>query len=113
MTSNPKRPPLRSLEHRRFVRSFPCTIFGRSGRHGLHRCSGPIQAAHIRIGTGGGTGFKPGDNFTIPLCVDAHIEQHRGERSFEREYSFNGLKIAADLWARSPARIKMERGNEH
>ena len=115
-----KPPQLRSLQHLRFVRSHECAIFGKYGnifRPGstlavLHGCSGPIQSAHLRMGTDGGIGVKPSDNFAIPLCVEAHAEQHSiGEDAFEKRYGIDTHKIAADLWKKSPARIKMEREN--
>ena len=109
-----QRPQLRSLPHLRFVRSHECAIRAHWGANGRqHICNGPIQAAHIRMGTDGGGDVKPSDNFTIPLCVEAHVEQGQiGEGAFEKRYGIDTHKIAADLWWRSPARIRMERENE-
>ena len=114
-----QRPQLRSLQHLRFVRSHECAIRGmcRLGKNIIsaedHVCHGPIQAAHIRMGTDGGMGVKPSDNFTIPLCVEAHVEQGQiGEGAFEKRYGIDTHKIAADLWKRSPARVRMERGGK-
>ena len=99
MTKNPKHKQLRSLEHLRFVRSQPCAIRGY-----YHICSGPMQSAHLRVGTDGGTGKKPSDNFTIPLCAKAHALQHSiGEKSFEKRFGIDGLMIAGKLWIKSPA----------
>ena len=108
-----KPPQLRSLQHLRFVRGRVCAVINYWGSLGIqHRCSGPIQAAHIRSNTDGGMGVKPSDKFTIPLCAAAHAEQHSiGEDAFEKRYGINSHKIAAELWNRSPARIKMERRN--
>lgn len=111
---------LRSLEHLRFVRSHECAVRGRYNTTFVrslgpeqHECSGPIQAAHIRMGTDGGAGIKPSDNFTIPLCVEAHVEQGQiGEGAFEKRYGIDTHKIASELWRRSAARMKMERNNE-
>ena len=98
-----KHKQLRSLEHLRFVRSHPCSIRGMIGDSRIHVCSGPIQAAHIRMGTDGGTGKKPSDNFTIPLCADAHAEQGQiGEQAFEKRYLLNTKKMAECLWLDSP-----------
>lgn len=101
------RPPsqIRSLDHLRFVRKQGCV-----GSRSLHVCNGPVQACHVRRGTDGGAGLKPGDNFTIPLCVYLHLYQHEvGEKRFEKEYGINMRKIADALWTRSPARAKIER----
>ena len=58
-----------------------------------HRCAGCsrhpdeyIQAAHVRIGNGGGVGLKPSDYRAVPLCHWCHERQHRiGERTFWEE----------------------------
>ena len=98
-----KHKQLRSLEHLRFVRSKQCAIQGMKGDSRIHVCSGPIQAAHIRMGTDGGTGKKPSDNFTVPLCAKAHVEQGQiGEGAFEKRYLLNTKKMAEWLWLDSP-----------
>ena len=98
-----KHKQLRSLEHLRFVRSKQCAIQGMIGDSRIHVCSGPIQAAHIRMGTDGGTGKKPSDNFTIPLCAKAHHEQGQiGEGAFEKRYLLNTKNVAECLWLDSP-----------
>ena len=96
---------IRSLEHLRFVRSQPCSVWIGDGL-----CWGPIQACHVRKNTDGGAGIKPSDSHTIPLCAGHHDEQgNTGERTFERRYGIDMKKIAAELWQKSPARIKHER----
>lgn len=35
----------------------------------------PSQAAHIRTGNEGGTGLKPDDWLTVPLCHSCHADQ--------------------------------------
>lgn len=68
-----KSPKTRSPKHLRFIASLPCAICGAED----------VQAAHIRSGNGGGMGYKPGDKFTVPLCVKHHSKQHCvGEKSF-------------------------------
>ncbi len=63
---------MRSPKHLNFIRSLPCTL-----------CGAKAEAAHIRMGTKGGTGFKPSDCHTVPLCHEHHAEQHRiGETRF-------------------------------
>lgn len=103
---------IRCAPHLRFLRSLECAVKGRSvGLTGIeHLCGGRIEAAHVRIGTDGGTGMKPGDNWAIPLCADAHAQQHRiGELSFSAAYRIDMKATAAELWKRSPHRIAYER----
>ena len=35
----------------------------------------PCDPAHIRAGLEGGTGLKPGDDLTLPLCHTCHMDQ--------------------------------------
>lgn len=96
---------VRSPRHLRFVRLHECA----AGRQCGLGFAGPIEAAHVRLGTDGGTGIKPGDNWAIPLCPYHHRQQHAmGENTFEREYKIDMKKTAADLWARSPHRLRYE-----
>ena len=114
-----ERPQIRSLRHLRFVRARNCAIMGKQGTwadaiygyHLIHICSGPIQAAHIRTRTDGGMKVKPSDCFTIPLCVNAHAEQHQiGEPAFEKRYGISMRKIADALWqADVQSRMEWER----
>lgn len=53
-------------------------------------CEGRVEAAHLRIGTDGGTSIKPSDCFVFPCCSGHHQEQHRiGERSFAAKYALD------------------------
>lgn len=71
-----KRKPIRDPKHLKFVASLPCL------KCGISEC----DAHHIRIGTDGGTGLKPSDSFTIPICRKHHTQLHsQGEKTF-----FNG-----------------------
>lgn len=65
----------------------------------------------MRSSKAGGTGLKPGDEWTIPLCsVDVprgieghHREQHRlGERAFGAKYGIDMVEICRVLWVQSP-----------
>lgn len=89
--------------HRAFVRSFVCVI------HDKHECEGIIEAAHVRIGTEGGTGLKPHDKWCIPACSKAHQEQHQiGERSFAAKYGIDLKAVAEKFSKASPHRSKWE-----
>ncbi len=92
---------IRCPAHLAHVRGFACAV---ANQKGAHECFGKIEAAHVRTGTDGGMGMKPSDCFVIPLCSDAHREQHRvGEAEFERIYGISMRKIADRLWKASPA----------
>lgn len=92
----PKSHPIRDTGHLDFIRSLPCA-----------RCAlEPSEAAHIRIGGGGGMGMKPGDDKAIPLCHPHHALQHvRGERTFYRDIEAaqklaHGLYLlSGDVWS--------------
>lgn len=93
--------PIRSKPHLAYVRSLSCAI--RHGHHLPHICEGVIEPAHTRIGTDGGMGMKPGDNWVIPLCSKAHREQHAiGELCFQERYCLDMKQMATDLWVNSP-----------
>lgn len=91
--------------HCQWVRGHGCCVPG---------CDGlPIEAAHVRVGTGGGMGFKPHDKWVISLCRDHHSEQHRiGEPEFERRHGINMKKLAEAFAARSPHRFKWLEAND-
>ena len=99
---------VRCPAHLQFVRGFRCSIEGKGG----HTCEGKIVAAHVRTGTNGSMGKKPGDEWTISLCWWAHLEQHRiGEAAFEREYEIDMKAIAEKLAARSKHLKRMASAN--
>ena len=98
-----KRTPilLRSATHLAFIRTLPCLACGRSP---------PSEAAHVRNGTDGGMGIKPGDRYCVPLCVVCHALQHRmGELSFWAAHRIDPLDAAAALWTNSGDTEKGER----
>lgn len=98
-------PQIRCQSHLKFVRGFECCIAGREG----HECGGKIEAAHVRNGTDGGMGVKPSDSYAVPLCNEHHRLQHVwGETTFWATYKIDPLKLAAELWAKSPHRHKVE-----
>lgn len=90
--------------HLQWIRGCVCVMFS-------SECSGPIEAAHIRNGTDGGTGLKPSDRYVVPLCRHHHAMQHAvGEKTFWAGH--DPLKIAARYWKESAARVKWERKKE-
>ena len=113
---------VRSAAHLQWVRGHECAIAGKSftgTMHGLagtsiefrshHACEGKIQAHHVRVTGDGTTGKKPGDDKTVPLCRTAHDTGHSiGWKSFEARYRVDLTALAAELWKRSPHRVKYE-----
>lgn len=49
--------------------------------NGIDLCGNPAIPAHIRTGEDAGTGRKPGDDMTVPLCSIHHEDQERYPRS--------------------------------
>ena len=89
-----KRPKadLRSrVAHLAFVRLLPCVACGKAA---------PSDAAHVRTGTDGGTGMKPGDRYAVPLCAACHARQHRvGELTFWSTLRIDPINVALRLWS--------------
>lgn len=80
----------RSQAHLAFIRSHQCSMEGCNGM--------PIEAAHVRIGSGAGMGQKPDDFRTVSLCKWHHAMQHeQGERTFWGEYTAAGHGDVEDL----------------
>jgi hypothetical protein len=64
------------------------------------RQSRAIGARHVRTGTDGGVGMKPGDRHAVPLCTACHAKQHRlGELTFWSALHIDPLNVALRLWA--------------
>src|SRR5262249_16915396 len=85
------RPNLRArVAHLAFVRQLSCVACGKAA---------PSDAAHVRTGTDGGMGSKPGDRFAVPLCTTCHAKQHRvGELTFWSTLRIDPLDVAFRLW---------------
>lgn len=77
-------------QHLAFVRQLSCVACGKGA---------PSEAAHVRTGTDGGTGMKPGDRYVVPLCPSCHAKQHRiGELIFWSALRIDPLSVALRLW---------------
>src|ERR1700758_35927 len=86
----PKPNLYRRLQHLAFVRQLPCVACGKAA---------PSEAAHVRTGTDGGVGVKPGDRHAVPLCTVCHAKQHRiGELTFWSALRIDPLNVALRLW---------------
>ena len=80
----------RRVHHLSFVRKLPCVACGKAP---------PSHAAHVRTGTDGGVGMKPGDRYAIPLCTACHAKQHRvGELTFWSPLRVDPVNVALRLW---------------
>lgn len=93
---------IRCPAHLKWVREHHCCVPG---------CNKlPVEAAHVRTGTGGGMGMKPDDCWVISLCQDHHAEQHSvGERPFEERHFIDMKALAEEFAAKSPHRAKLKR----
>src|SRR5689334_11787666 len=86
---------IRCPGHLAWVRKFACCVSGCN--------AGPIEAAHVRVGTDGGMGMKPSDSWVISLCHAHHLMQHvTGEIYFERAWNLDMKKLAQEFAAKSP-----------
>ena len=98
-----QRVPDRHCErHLQWIRGFECAAGD------PHACNGKIQAAHVRDGHDGGnagTGKKPHDRWTIPLCEFHHrMQGGMGERAFQKAYGIDMKKLATEFAMKSPHR---------
>ena len=91
LTPRKSKPDLRRrVHHLAFVRQLPCVACGKAA---------PSEAAHVRTGTDGGVGVKPGDRYTVPLCTVCHAKQHRiGELTFWSALHIDPVNAALRLW---------------
>ena len=99
------RPPaqLRSGKHLAWIRTQRCAVQSKD-------CNGPIQAAHVRVGTDAGLSAKPSDNWTVPLCHLHHVKQHAfGEQTFGELYRIDTKRLALNFAKRSPCPKVRER----
>ena len=88
--SKPKPNLRRGVQHLAFVRQLPCVTCGKAALS---------EASHVRTGTDGGVGRKPGDRYAVPLCTICHAKQHRvGELTFWSALRIDALNVALRLW---------------
>lgn len=89
--------------HRKWVRGFACSMCGHAGTE-----ANPIIAAHVRLGTGGGTSMRPSDRWIVSLCDKCHQTQHTiGEESFWAQKGINPKILAEEFARKSPHWIKL------
>lgn len=91
---------LRSTAHRDWVRGSYCCVPG---------CQlMPIEVAHINRASTRGISQKSSDAQTVALCREHHAESHRGERTFERKYGLDLMRLAEEFYRKSPHRAKLD-----
>jgi len=86
-------------KHQQYIRSKACVVPGCASRN--------IICAHVRSGLPkgeqAGTGQKPHDTFTVPLCRSHHDEQHSlGEITFQKQHKIDLLKLSLLYASGSP-----------
>lgn len=89
---------IRSLSHLQWTRGTPCVLAITGDCDESH-----YHAHHVRLGTDGGTGLKPGDNWVVCLCVYHHRMVHDGLITMPPEW---WRERAEDTWRSSPAGIR-------
>ena len=95
---------MRSRLHLAWIRSQQCCVPGCKTR--------PSVAHHVRTGTGGGTGIKPGDEWAVPMCQDHHDAGHTiGWPTFEKRHQIDLVERAEWMALTSPV-IGTEPGAE-
>lgn len=84
---------IKSRKHLNFIRSLECRVCGNNV---------DVIAHHLR--SKGGTGYKPGDNWTISLCTPHHSTDfstgiHRiGEKQFCEAHGIDAEYEAEKIW---------------
>ena len=87
--SNPKDKPYRDKAYLSYIESLPCAKCGNESSYYLD-----IVCHHEKLGgESGGTGTKPHDTFTVPLCMICH--NNRG--LLGRDLFWNDTQPAKDL----------------
>lgn len=96
---------IRSDGHLAWVRGHCCLIEGKAD----HFCQGKMEAHHVREGSNGGMGLKCDDSDAVPLCSVAHAIGHNiGWTTFQMRYGVKLPEAAAELWQKSPHRLKYQ-----
>lgn len=97
---------LRSPQHLQWIRTFACCV-------PMCNEEGKIEAHHVKGGEPMAMGRKPGDQWTVSLCVPHHREMHNiGIGAFELCYSLDLLALAREFASQSPALKRLERTNQ-
>lgn len=85
----------RDAAHLKWIRQQPCCVPGCEWR-------GIIHAHHIRTAANSGTGMKPPDRDTVPMCGPHHRHGHLvGWRTFEARSRIDLAALAKDYAALS------------
>jgi hypothetical protein len=95
--------PVRSEEHKAFIRSLPCYVCALSGRLNSRH----IEACHTPGSRG--MGQKRSDLDTIPMCRTHHDYQHQiGWPAFIRKYQIDIPELLKALTEKPRLRLKRD-----
>lgn len=94
--SGRRRPRIEKKNHLAFIRKLPCIVCL------TRRC---VEAAHVRLGgplygkRQAGLSEKPDDQWSLPLCMKHHDEQHSmNEAAFWNALAIDPLQLALALF---------------
>ena len=87
--------------HRAWVRKHKCSV---------PECDRlPIECAHVRSGTDGGTALKPSDRWLLSLCAYHHQQQHCiGEAAFEKRHAIDLKELSTAFAQQSPYKSNLK-----
>ena len=81
----------------KWLRSRPCFLSVHAP--GRHVCAGKVRACHFDPWGDKGMGTKVSDSAAMPMCDDAHAEQHlTGWQSFQGNWGFDGRDVVTAYW---------------
>lgn len=90
--------------HRAWLRRHHCVV--------THCLQEPVEVSHIRTASNAGTGLRPHDASSVPMCggpTGHHAEYHRrGHKTFEAKYRLELAAIAAEFTRFSPDLAMLE-----
>jgi hypothetical protein len=91
----PKAKPAKKADYLSFLHRLPCVVTGRR----------PVEAAHVSFKApqfgayGRGKGHKVSDRWALPVCSDAHADQHKhNEEDWWLNLGINPHLVALIIW---------------
>lgn len=95
---------IRDKNHLAFIRSLPCAKCVQESKS--KKIFWKSEACHIRKGTNGALGRRPGDDYTLPLCPFHHRRQHQiGEVQFYKSVP-KAVELAQELYWANEDRVR-------
>lgn len=88
MIGHPKHKRWKSEKYLKFIREQPCII-----------CGQRAEPHHVRMNSNAGTGIKPDDTWSLPLCRLHHAELHHPEfKHKEPFFERHGIDVYQELF---------------